>query len=118
MRMLMTVTLPTEVANEYARKGTLGTTIAKLLEEAHPESVYFGTLGSGERSGMIVVDLNDASDRQVRRAVVHGIWRERQLRARDDAGRSRGRSAPLPTRCVDVVKTAVCESSRIVTGPD
>jgi hypothetical protein len=62
MRMLMTVTLPTEIANEHVRKGSLGSAIAKILEEAKPESVYFGTLGTGERSGMIVVDLKEASD--------------------------------------------------------
>jgi hypothetical protein len=62
MRMLMTVSLPTDIANEHVRKGTLGSTLAKILEEAHPESVYFGTLGTGERSGMIVVDVKEASD--------------------------------------------------------
>jgi Protein of unknown function (DUF3303) len=62
MRMLMTVSIPTEVANEHVRNGTLGSTMSKILGEAKPECVYFGTLGTGERSGMIVVDLNDASD--------------------------------------------------------
>lgn len=62
MRMLMTVSIPTEVANEHVRNGSLGSTIAKLLEEAKPESVYFGTLGTGDRSGMIVIDMKDASE--------------------------------------------------------
>lgn len=60
--MLMTVSIPTEVANEFIRKGTFGSTLGKLLDEAKPEAVYFGTMGSGDRSGMIVVDMKDTSE--------------------------------------------------------
>jgi hypothetical protein len=62
VRMLMTVSIPTEVANDFIRQGTFGSTLSRILDDAKPEAVYFGTLGSGERSGMIVVDLKDTAE--------------------------------------------------------
>jgi len=56
MRVLMKVSLPVEAANAFARKGTLGETIAGILQEIKPECAYFGD-ADGKRTGFIVVNL-------------------------------------------------------------
>jgi hypothetical protein len=61
MRTLMQIVIPVESGNEAARKGTLATTIQKILEPMKPEAVYFTTGATGERGGFIVFDLKDAS---------------------------------------------------------
>ncbi len=61
MRMIMKVSMPTEVANDMVREGTLGPTIEKLLGHVKPEAVYFTTM-DGERTGLIVLDVAEPSD--------------------------------------------------------
>ena len=61
MRVLLKVSLPTEIANDKARDGTLGSTIRSILEEQEPEAVYF-TEFDGERTGIIVVNIDEASE--------------------------------------------------------
>jgi hypothetical protein len=59
MRTLMQIVIPVESGNDAARRGTLGTTIQKLLEPLKPEAVYFTTMGDGERGGFVVFDLKE-----------------------------------------------------------
>lgn len=60
MRMMMKVTMPVETGNEAARKGTLGTTVQKILAEMKPEAAYFAEDG-GKRTGYIFFDMTDSS---------------------------------------------------------
>ena len=60
MRILMKIEMPVETANAAARKGTLGSTIHSILEEQKPEAAYFMEF-NGRRTGIIVVNLDDAS---------------------------------------------------------
>jgi hypothetical protein len=61
MRMLMTVSLSTEKANDAARNGTLASTIEKILTQMKPEAAYFMANDAGERSGLIVLDMQESS---------------------------------------------------------
>lgn len=61
MRMMMKVTMPVETGNEAARKGTLGTTVQKILAEMKPEAAYFAEDG-GQRTGYIFFDMTDSSE--------------------------------------------------------
>jgi hypothetical protein len=58
MRMLMNVTFPTDRFNEAVRKGTVGSQLNRILEEAGPEAVYF-TEQDGLRGVMMIVNLDD-----------------------------------------------------------
>lgn len=58
----MTVSIPTEIANDYVRNGTLGSTIAKILGDAKPEAVYFTASPGGERSALMVVDMKETAE--------------------------------------------------------
>jgi hypothetical protein len=61
MRMLLTVTLPTEPFNTAVRNGTAGGVIHRILEESKPEVVYF-TERDGHRGATLVVNVNEPSD--------------------------------------------------------
>jgi hypothetical protein len=56
MRMMMIVTIPTEVFNESVLDGTAGAKIERILAEIKPEAAYFTEL-AGERSGILFVDV-------------------------------------------------------------
>ena len=60
MRMLLNVILPHEPFNAAVRKGTVGDTIAKILEAAKPEAVYF-TEQDGHRSALLIVNVENPS---------------------------------------------------------
>ena len=60
MRMIMYVSMPVEVFNAAVRDGSAGPKIQKILAAQKPEAVYFTDLG-GQRTGVLVVDLVDAS---------------------------------------------------------
>ena len=62
MRMLMRVIIPNETGNAAVRKGTLESTIKKILADLKPEAVYFVATDSGERCGLIFFDMKDSSE--------------------------------------------------------
>ncbi len=60
MRMMMKVSIPVETGNEVVRRGSLGSTIQKILAEMKPEAAYFAEDG-GQRTGYIFFDMKDSS---------------------------------------------------------
>lgn len=60
MRFLVKVNIPVEAGNAAAKAGKLGETIRAILAEMKPEAAYF-TDDSGQRTGFIVLDMQDAS---------------------------------------------------------
>jgi hypothetical protein len=60
MRFLLKVNIPVEAGNAAAKAGKLGSTIQGILADLKPEAVYF-TDSNGQRSGLIFLDLQDAS---------------------------------------------------------
>lgn len=60
MRISMNVTMPHRQFNAFAKDGTVGSKMNKILETLKPEAVYF-TDRHGCRSALIIVDLPDAS---------------------------------------------------------
>jgi|SRR5579863_9280219 len=61
MRMLMTVSLSTEKANDAARGGTLASTIERIVTQIKPEAAYFMANDAGERTGLIFLDMEKSS---------------------------------------------------------
>jgi hypothetical protein len=61
MKMLLRAVFPIEPFNSMAKEGTVGKSIGKILEELKPESTYF-TLTDGERTGLMVINVNKPSD--------------------------------------------------------
>jgi hypothetical protein len=59
--MLLRVSIPVEAGNAAAKAGTLGSTIERILADLKPEAAYFFADDSGQRSGSIVFDMQDAS---------------------------------------------------------
>jgi hypothetical protein len=60
MRVLMNIRLPHQPFNSFVKDGTAGSKLGRLLEATKPEAAYF-TEQNGQRSGMLFVDLPDAS---------------------------------------------------------
>jgi hypothetical protein len=60
MRMVMHVYFPVDVFNAAVRDGSVGTKMQKILAQQKPEAAYF-TEYHGQRSGILIVDLKDAS---------------------------------------------------------
>jgi hypothetical protein len=60
MRMLLNVAFPHEPFNTAVRKGTVGDTIAKILDVIKPEAVYF-TEHDGRRGAVLVVNVENPS---------------------------------------------------------
>lgn len=61
MRMMMTVSIPVETGNAAIRKGTLQSTIQKILKDLKPEAAYFYADDDGNRCGTLVFDMKDSS---------------------------------------------------------
>jgi hypothetical protein len=59
--MLLEVDMPVEKFNAAVKDGTVGTKIESILEDAHPEAVYFCPT-NGRRGGLFVVDVESPSD--------------------------------------------------------
>jgi hypothetical protein len=60
MRILLKVSFPHAKFNEAVRKGTVGRTINRILEDTKPEAVYFTEM-DGKRTAILIVNLADAS---------------------------------------------------------
>lgn len=60
MRFLVKVSLPVEAGNAAAKKDGFKV-IQTILEQQKPEAAYFIADG-GRRTGILIIDLNDASD--------------------------------------------------------
>ena len=60
MRMLMKVSIPVEMGNAAAVKGSLGSTIQQILADLRPEAAYFSE-DQGQRTGYIFFDMKDSS---------------------------------------------------------
>ena len=60
MRILLNVSLPTDVFNAAVMDGTAGQKLKRILDEIKPETVCF-TDQNGERAAVLIVDLPDAS---------------------------------------------------------
>lgn len=62
MRMLLRAVMPTEAGNAAVRKGTLESTLKKILADLKPEAAYFVATDTGERCAVIVFDMKDSSE--------------------------------------------------------
>ena len=62
MRMLLRVSIPVETGNAAVKKGTLGSTIEKILADLKPEAAYFTADDHGNRAGSIVFNMEDSSE--------------------------------------------------------
>ncbi|MGA3067957.1 MAG: panthothenate synthetase [Tepidisphaeraceae bacterium] len=60
MRVLLFVSLPNEPFNTYVRNGSASAKMGRILEAIKPEAAYFTEL-EGRRTGILAVDLSDAS---------------------------------------------------------
>jgi hypothetical protein len=58
--MLVQVRMPHEPFNTLVREGTAGKKLEQILQAIKPEAVYFTEVG-GRRTGILIVDLPDAS---------------------------------------------------------
>ena len=61
MRMLMHVHFPLEPFNTTVRDGSVGQKMKRILDAIQPEAAYFCE-HNGQRSGTLVVNVNDPSD--------------------------------------------------------
>jgi hypothetical protein len=61
MRMVMHVYFPVEIFNAAVRDGSVSGKMQRILAEQKPEAAYF-TEYHGQRSGILIVDLKDASE--------------------------------------------------------
>jgi hypothetical protein len=61
MRVMLTVEMDTDRANEAITGDTLQRTLESVLERIKPEAAYFGAK-DGRRTGFIVFDLKEPSD--------------------------------------------------------
>lgn len=60
MRFLVRASIPTDVANAAIRAGTFVERLQSIIEELHPEAVYFTEL-EGQRTGIFVINMDDVS---------------------------------------------------------
>ena len=61
MRVLMTVGMDTEKANQAISDGSLPNIMKSALDSVHPEAAYF-TAEHGKRTAFIFFDLKEPSD--------------------------------------------------------
>ncbi len=61
MRVLMTVSLPVETANDMVMDGMLTKKIKEIMAEQKPEAAYF-TAEDGMRTGLFFLNLKDSSE--------------------------------------------------------
>jgi hypothetical protein len=61
MRVLLKVSIPTEVGNERIIDGSLAKTIESILDDLRPEAAYFSE-DHGTRTGFIVCNVKEESE--------------------------------------------------------
>jgi hypothetical protein len=61
MRMIMKVSMPTDIFNASVKDGSVGAKMHRILEHNKPEAAYFAEF-DGLRTGILIVDLKDASE--------------------------------------------------------
>jgi hypothetical protein len=61
MRLLLKVSIPTEIGNERVIDGSLGRTIESILNDISPEAAYFAE-EQGKRTGFIFCNIKDESE--------------------------------------------------------
>jgi hypothetical protein len=62
MRMMMTVSLPTEKTNASIKDGTLTAAIQTMLTDLKPEAAYFTTDNNGRRFSFVVFEMTQSSE--------------------------------------------------------
>ena len=62
MRVMMTVSFPTETFNDAVKNGTMQRILQNFVQEYKPEATYFSTNADGERGSIMVFDLKDSSE--------------------------------------------------------
>jgi hypothetical protein len=62
MRVMMTVSFPTETFNDNLKNGTMQRILQNFVQEYKPEACYFSTNDEGERGGIFVLDIKDSSE--------------------------------------------------------
>jgi hypothetical protein len=60
MRMLFTITLPTEPFNAAVRDGTVGAKLNRILAATKPEAIYF-TAHDGQRGAVAIFEVSHVS---------------------------------------------------------
>ena len=61
MRLLLKVSIPTEIGNARVIDGSLGRTIESILNDINPEAAYFAE-EQGNRTGFIFCNIKDESE--------------------------------------------------------
>ena len=61
MRIMMTVSLPVETANDIVMDGMLSKKVKEILDEQKPEAAYFMTV-DGMRGGLLFINVKDSSE--------------------------------------------------------
>jgi hypothetical protein len=61
MRFILQATMSVEKFNQAVRDGTVDKTIARILEDAKPEAVYF-CAKDGKRTAILIVNMSNASE--------------------------------------------------------
>jgi hypothetical protein len=62
MRVMMTVSFPTDQMNDSIKGGTMQRILQNFIEQYKPEACYFSTNAEGERGSIMVFDLKDSSE--------------------------------------------------------
>ncbi len=60
MRVLITFSINPEKGDQLIKEGRIGETMESILEDLQPEAAYFTDV-EGTRGGVLVVDMEDAS---------------------------------------------------------
>ena len=63
MRMMLQAVVDTEAGNEAIRSGSVAKLVEQMVEQLHPEALYFPA-GGGQRACIAVFDMTDTSQIQ------------------------------------------------------
>jgi len=62
MRFVMQVSMPLEKFNQAVLDGSVEEKMGRILDDAKPESAYFFAVEEGKRGGVLIINMNDASE--------------------------------------------------------